>query len=127
MKSESEEENMQVGEAVMAFSQSEKVKAGLIWVSQGVEGLRSLTEDEMRGAARSLRMILNMVVQELQLARKIGGDAPWEETQKHLEKALIMMNSGVPEEAVFHITRALSEVTSIGQRAMSLLKEEGIL
>jgi hypothetical protein len=118
---------MQVGEAVMAFSQSEKIKAGLIWVSHGLQGLRSLSEEEKQGVVRSLRMILNMVAQELQLARKIGGDAPWEETQKHLEKALVMMNSGVAEEAVFHITKALSEITSIGQRSMTALKDKGLL
>jgi len=36
-------------EAVMAFSQSEKIKAGLIWVSQAVDQSVTLPELEKRG------------------------------------------------------------------------------
>ena len=38
-----------------------------------------------------------------------------------------MIDSGVAPEAVIHLTQALSQVTSIGHRSMTVLKEEGLL
>ena len=38
-----------------------------------------------------------------------------------------MIHSGVGPEAVIHLTQALSQVTSIGQRSMSFLQEQGLL
>ena len=37
---------MEVDKAIMAFSQSEKVKAGLIWISQVLEILRGMPDQE---------------------------------------------------------------------------------
>jgi len=37
---------MNTREAIMAFSQSEKVKSGIIWVSQALELLRGLPTPE---------------------------------------------------------------------------------
>lgn len=37
-----------------------------------------------------------------------------------------MMNSGAPQEAVYHLTRAVSHVTVIGQRFLSFLKDSGL-
>ena len=45
---------MKVRDAIMAFSQSEKIKAGLIWVSQSLQFLKTLPEPEKRGAEKSL-------------------------------------------------------------------------
>ena len=47
--------------------------------------------------------------------------------EKNIDLAVIMINSGVPLESVYHLTRALSHVTNIGQRSMTYLKREGFL
>lgn len=45
-------------EAVVAFSQSEKIKAGLIWVSQAVDQSVTLPEFEKKGAVGVIRTTL---------------------------------------------------------------------
>jgi len=114
-------------EAVMAFSQSEKIKAGLIWVSQAVDQSVTLPELEKKGAAGVIRTTLAMIYHELRLAEKLGGGDSWREIEKHLDMALVMIDSQVLPEATFHLTRALSRVTTIGQRAMTVLKNQGLI
>ena len=54
-------------------------------------------------------------------------DEKWDEALKHLNKALVMIHSNVVHEATFHISRALSQITGIGQNAMTSLVEQKIL
>jgi hypothetical protein len=114
-------------EAIMGLSQSEKIKAGLIWVSQVLELVRGLPPSESRGAERVIKALLGMIGHEVRLARKIAPDGAWEAVEASLGQAEVMVNSGVGPESVTHITQAVSQTTGIGQRAMSLLKDKGLL
>lgn len=107
---------------ILNFSQSEKIKAGLIWVSQALDLATNLPEDEKRGAVRCLGAIVTMLGHDVHLAWNLSGDAGWGEVDGAIGKALLMFDSGVGSEAVHELTRALSQVTSIGQRAMMALK-----
>lgn len=118
---------MNTREAIMAFSQSEKIKSGIIWVSQALELLRGLPTPEKPGAEKTIKMKIDMTVQEIRLARNITGDPAWDDIEAVIDQALVMINSGVAPESVVHLTQALSRVTSIGHRSMSILKEEGLL
>ncbi|MBW1779820.1 MAG: hypothetical protein JRL30_03685 [Deltaproteobacteria bacterium] len=114
-------------EAIMAFSQSEKVKSGIIWASQALELLGGLPIPEKTGAEKIIRMKIDMIVQEIQLAKNVTGDTAWDDIATVIEQAIVMMNSGVAPDSVVHLTQALSRVTSIGHRSMSFLKEKGLL
>jgi hypothetical protein len=114
-------------EAIMAFSQSEKVKSGIIWASQALELLGGLPMPERPGAEKTIRLKIDMIIHEIRLAKSITGDAAWDDIEPLLDQALVMMNSGVAPESVIHLTQALSRVTSIGHRSMSFLKEKGLL
>jgi len=118
---------MKTRKAIMAFSQSEKIKAGLIWISQVLELLSSLPENERKGGDRMANALINMVCHEVNLARAVVGGDQWNGIESLLDKAGIMVQSGVGHEAMIHISKALSNVTSIGQRSMSYLKEESLL
>ncbi|MEE9418865.1 MAG: hypothetical protein V3W43_05275 [Desulfatiglandaceae bacterium] len=118
---------MSIQEAIMAFSQSEKIKSGLIWVSHAIELANGLPEPEKHGAGRIIKAIIGMVLQEIGLAKKLAGGQTWEEIEKHIDQGMVMINSGVAMESVVHLTQALSKVTNIGQRSMSYLKEQGLL
>lgn len=118
---------MEVQETIIAFSQSEKIKSGLIWVSQALQMLNGLQAPEKRGAEKTTKAIIGMIAHEIQLGKNVTGDVSWDEVLKHIDKALVMINSGVASEAVVHLTQALSQVTSIGHRSMSFLKEKGFL
>lgn len=111
----------------MAFSQSEKIKAGIIWISQILEHLQGLPGEQRKGGERTARMLLGMVAQEIALARVLTGIEHWQDAENHIEKAVVMAESGVAEEALLHLGRALSKVTNIAQESMSLLKESGVL
>jgi len=121
------EKQMKVQKAVMAFSQSDKIKSGLIWVSQALELFAGLSIAEQQGAERIIKLIISMITHEVHLARKLADDVSWDEVEKHIDMAMVMINSNMVQESGFHLTRSLSQVTSIAQRSMSVLKEEGIL
>jgi len=118
---------MKTNEAITAFSQSEKIKAGIIWVSQILELLEGLPGEQRKGGERVARMLLGMVAQEMALAKALTGSDHWQEGESHVEKAVVMIESGVAEEALLHLSKALSKVTNIAQESMSLLKESGLL
>ncbi len=114
-------------QAIISFSQSEKIKSGLIWCSQCVQLAGNLSQPEQLGAVRLLQAITAMLANEMQLARQTTGDAIWLEADKMLNKARVMLDSGVGQEAVHHFTQALSQVNRIGQKAMSALIDKGLL
>jgi hypothetical protein len=118
---------MDTKKAIMAFSQSEKIKSGIIWLSQTLQLLGSLPAPETHGGEAIIKTLADMVFQEIQLAKSVAGDDQWENAEKSMDQAIIMINSGVGPEAIIHLTQALSQVTSIGQRSMSFLQEHGLL
>ena len=118
---------MDTQKAIMAFSQSEKIKAGIIWLSQSLEMLGGLPNADKPGGQAIVQALANMMLQEIELTQTIAPDERWEEAGKNVDKAIVMIHSGVGPESVTHLTQALSQVTSIGQLTMSFLKDEGLL
>jgi hypothetical protein len=60
---------MEINQAIMSFSQSEKAKSAIIATSQAMELLAGLSAPEQMGAQRVIRMNLEMILQEIQLAK----------------------------------------------------------
>jgi hypothetical protein len=118
---------MEVKQAIISFSQSEKVKSGLIWCSQCVQVSQNLSDEGRQGAVQMISTLVAMIASEVQLARQVSKDDVWLEVEKILHTARVMINSGVSEEATHHFTQALSQVNRIGQRAMTLLIDKGLL
>lgn len=118
---------MNESEAIMAFSQSEKVKSGLIWASQALGLLEGLPLPEKTGAEKTIRMKIDMMIQEIRLAGNITHDPAWSDIESILDQAMVMIASGVAPDSIVHLTQALSRVTSIGHRSMSFLREKGLL
>ena len=118
---------MKINQAIISYSQSEKVKSGIIWVSQCLDRLQGFRGDEKRGSEITIRLLLNMIGHEINLAMNITNDKSWEEVKPHLERALVMFDSGIGPEAGLHLSKALSQVTNIGQRSMEYLRTEGLL
>ena len=118
---------METDKAILAFSQSEKIKAGLIWISQALELLQGLYGAERKGGEIVLDVMLRMISQETQLARTVVDSEIWDEMDIHLGRAVSMVNSGVGHEATIHLSRALSQVTNIGLQSMTALREKDLL
>jgi hypothetical protein len=109
---------MDTRQAILAFSQSEKAKSALIMATQLMEIYNGLPESEKHCAERFIRAFLGMITSEISLAKKL---TPADNT------AFVMMNSGVLSEASYHITHAISAVTTIGQRSMQFLMDQKLL
>ena len=118
---------MDTRDAIISFSQSEKIKAGIIWLTQALEVLSGLPEKNRRNAERVAHVFLASMLRDVHLSARLSGDETWREAEKNIDLALVMLDSGVARESSYHITRALGSVTSIGQRAMAYLKDEGLL
>ncbi|MFZ0449443.1 MAG: hypothetical protein WAL98_09375 [Desulfatiglandaceae bacterium] len=113
--------------AVVGFSQSEKIKAGLIWASQILQVLEGLPEAEKRGGAKTAGALVGMIHNEIQLVQNLSGDTAWGEIRSHVDRARVMIDSGVPAEAIMHLTQALSKTTSMAGSCMTCLKDEGLI
>jgi hypothetical protein len=119
---------MNTREAILALSQSEKLKSGLIWASQALQALEGLPETEQRGASKIVVTLLHLIAHETRLAMSLAENgARWQDIERHLDQAIVMIHSGVGPESTHHLTQALSLVTSLGQRSMSHLMDRGLL
>jgi len=118
---------MDTQSAIVAFSQSEKIKAGLIWASQTIEMVMGLPEQNKPGAEQIVTALVSMIANEIHLGMKIAPNEHWEASIMHINNALVMLNSKVTHDAPFHLSKALSHITSIGQTAMTRLREGGLV
>ena len=118
---------MDTQSAILAFSQSEKIKAGLIWASQTIEMVMGLPDQNKPGAEQVISVLVSMVANEIHLGMKIAPHEHWEAALKHINNAIVMLNSNVIHDAPYHLSKALSHVTSIGQTAMTRLREDGLV
>ncbi len=118
---------MNRNESIKAFSQSEKLKAGLIWASQVAEACKTLTESDKPGAEKILKILIGMIASEIHVAKKAAPHDIWSEAEKDVHTAQVMLNSGVAHDVGYHLTQALSKITTVGQQSMGKLVEDGLL
>ena len=118
---------MKTADAITTFSQSEKIKGGLIWVSQAVELFKALPEADKPGAEKIIKALVEMIGSEILICKKTAPNELWLEVEKTIDTAMVMINSNVAHEAGYHLTQALTQVTTIGQRSMTILKDDGLL
>jgi hypothetical protein len=115
-----------VRQAISAYAQSEKVKSGLIWVCQIADQVAAMDGPGRQQGMMLLKTLAHMVADESDLAGRVTGNRRWHEIGKMINMALIMINSGVPQETSFHLTQALTRVTGIGGQAAGVLKANGL-
>jgi len=118
---------MQTDKTIISFSQSEKVKSGILWISNALQIAESLPPGERKGAEKIISQMISMISQEIKLAGMISGSQAWAAIEPDMDKAVTMIDSGVSQEAVMHLTTALSKVTNIAQQSMTALKENNLL
>lgn len=121
-----DDRGIDIKQAVSAYAQSEKVKSGLIWISQVADQVAAMEGPGRREGLMLLRTLAHLVADESDLAGRITGDKDWYEVGKKINTALVMIDSGVPQETAFHLTRALTRVTRLGGQAAAMLKRNGL-
>ena len=113
--------------ATIAYAQSEKIKSGLIWISQLAEITKALQADQRMAGENMVLSMIAFVQNEVSLAKKVSPDQGWQEIEKGIEKARVMLQSGIFDEVTWHLTQALSLTTGIGQKSMSFLIENRLI
>jgi len=113
--------------AIIGFSQSEKIKAGLIWANQFVETILGMPQQDRNGAEKALAVFIGMVASEIHVAQKMSPDDRWPDALQHVDRAMVMIRSSVLQEAPFHLSKALTVITSIGHETMTDLVDKKLL
>ncbi len=102
---------------ILVYVQSEKVKAGLIWLSQGLLQIQGQPPARPAAAETLALAILEMVRDEVQLGWRLTRHEAWQRADGHLQQAAVMMRSGVAHDAPWHLTLALRHITGPGLAA----------
>jgi hypothetical protein len=91
---------------ILAYVQCEKVKAGLIWLSQGMLQLEDQLPARPTAVENLALSMLSMIRDEVQLGWGLTGEAGWRKADGHLQQAATMIRSGVAHDAPWHLTLA---------------------
>jgi len=118
---------METNQAIMAFTQSEKLKSALIWASQLCEVNLALAVPDRPGAEKIIKTLVSMIGNEINVAQKTAPHDDWLKAEKDVDTAMVMLNSGVANESGYHLIQALSKVANVGQQSMTQLIDEGLL
>ena len=114
-------------EAILGFMMGERVKAGLIVATQLAMVIEGLTNHERGGANKVFSTFLRALYRDIGLAHKISPQEEWTAIRKELDTGLVMADSQVSHGAMDNLTRAISHSTTISSRAMTFLKDKGLL
>jgi hypothetical protein len=114
-------------EAVLAFMIGERVKASLITGTQLAMVIEGLSEHEQAGAGKVFSTFLRSLYRDIGLGHKISPQEEWAHIREELDSGLVMVDSRVPHGAVDNLSRAISHATTISNRAMTFLKEKGLV
>ena len=119
--------SMDIQTAFKCFIQLEKIKTGILWGQELAQQWTTLPPNEQPGAARLLYTMLAQIDREVALVRRIYSDSQWTQVGKALDMAAVMISSGVPQEAAFHLRRALQVLMNPAEQVAQVLRQRGLL
>jgi hypothetical protein len=114
-------------EAILNFMMGERMKASLIIGTQLAMVVEGLAAHEQEGASKVFSAFLRSLYREIGLGHKISSQEEWAKIRQELDSGLVMVDSRATQGAVDNLARAISYATTISDRAMTFLKEKGLL
>jgi hypothetical protein len=114
-------------EAILDFMLGERMKSALIVATQIAMVIEGLPEHERAGGNRVFSTFLRALYRDIGLAHKISPQDRWAEIRAELDGGLVMVDSKVSHGALDNLSRAITHATTISSRAMTFLKEKGLL
>ncbi len=114
-------------EAIICFNFVEKIKSELIIASELLEGIKELRGEELAGAEKLMSSFLKALMGEIRIAYNVLGLKKFKEAGIQVEEAAGNVRLHEYSEAIKCISRSISFITTIGQYAMQILKEKGLL
>ena len=122
-----EEETSDVREAVVCFQFSERIKSELIIASRLLGEIIGLKSEEVAGGKKMLLSFLEALLGEINLANNILKQPNLGKAGVKVEKAMEQVRSDEYSEATRCVSEAISHTTTIGGRAMQILRQKGLL
>jgi len=114
-------------EAILGFMMGERMKAALIVATQLAMVVEGLPEPDKVGANRVFSAYLNTLYRDIGLAHRVSAQEEWTELRKELDGGMVMVESKVPQGAMDNLSRAITQATTISNRAMTFLRDKGLL
>jgi hypothetical protein len=114
-------------DAILDFMMGERMKAALIVGTQMAMLIEGLPEHERAGGNRVFSTFLRTLYGDIGLAHKISPQDGWAKIREQLDGSLVMVDSKVSHGALDNLSRAITYATTISNRAMTFLKEKGLL
>ena len=114
-------------EAILSFMMGERMKASLIIGTQLALLIEGLAEHEQGGAGKVFSAFLRSLYRDIGLGHKVSPQKEWAQIREELDNGLVMVDSRVSQGAVDNLSRAITFATTISNRAMTFLKEQGLL
>jgi hypothetical protein len=122
-----EKPSLDIKKAVTIFVYVERIKSELIIASRLLEEIQDLKGNESEGAKKLILSFLNALQGETQMAYNVSGEENFEQATRKVWEATERTRSNGYWEAIRCISEAISITTTIGQPALQLLKEKGLL
>jgi len=118
---------LDVKKAVTTFVYVERIKSELIIAAKLLEEIQNLKGNENEGAQKPILSFLNALQGETQIAYNVSGEKNFEQAAMKVWETTERTRSKEYLEAIRCITEAISLTTTIGQPALQLLKDKGLL
>ena len=114
-------------QAILDFMMGERMKSALIVATQMSMVIEGLPEHQMEGGNRVFSTFLRALYRDIGLAHKVSPQEGWVKIREELDGSLVMVDSKVSHGAMDNLARAITYATTISNRAMTFLKEKGLL
>jgi hypothetical protein len=112
---------------ILSFMYAERLKSALIITGKLLHALSDLKEGERAGGLKMFSIFIKGVTSEMRLAANVMEDSDWHGLSGQLNLMEGYARLGQREAAQQELSRTLSRVTTLGGRAMTSLKKEGLL
>ena len=112
---------------ILGFMYAERLKSALLVTGQLLNALGDFQEGERAGGLKMFSFFLKAATSEMRLAARVMEYSDWHDLSKQLDLIEGYTRLGQMEAAREELSHTLSRVTSLGARAMTSLKEEGLL
>ncbi|HEC56978.1 MAG TPA: hypothetical protein ENI32_03735 [Candidatus Syntrophoarchaeum butanivorans] len=118
---------MEIKEAIVGYLYADRIKSELLIASKLLDTLKSIKEGELTGAKKMTISFLEALLGELRIAINVTKSSELSKAEMEIEKAIGGVEMLELMDASSYIGEALSRVTTLGNKSMQVLIENGLI
>jgi hypothetical protein len=122
-----EKSSFDTRKAIICFQYVERIKSELIIATKLLQKLEELKDDELAGAEKLTLSFLDTLTSEADIAHGVLDVQNFEEARTKILEAKELVRLHDYLEATSRLSKAISSVTTSGQRAMQVLEDKKLL